>query len=184
MQLHFEEQLPCDVEGWRALPEETLFAPWSPVPLQCFTPHQGCEDEQSPVQNRLLGFWFSLEAEHLCVILCNSSTFRKQIPHPVMVKYSLSVCSSLSSLKCTQLFAFIFVNYCIICSRKMRCFIHCWFLTLIPWPFISPVVYPELLNGFAQICHFFSPAEVLAQAGVREPFQVEARCAPHHICIV
>lgn len=62
MQLHFDEQLPCGVEGRRAqagLPEETLgdlFASWGPVPLQCFTPQQECGDEQSPVQSYLLGF--------------------------------------------------------------------------------------------------------------------------------
>lgn len=73
-----------------------------------------------------------------------------------MVKYSLCVFIIVcSSLKCTQLFAFMFVNYCIICSCKTCCFIQRRFLTLIPWPFISPIVYPELLSGFAQIYLFF-----------------------------
>lgn len=85
-----------------------------------------------------------------------------------------------SSLKCTQLFAFMFINYCNIYSIKTCCFIHHRFLTLIPWPFIFPVVYPELLNGFAQIRNFF----FLLKWWLRQEQGNHFRCAPHHICIV
>lgn len=44
-------------------------------------------------------------------------------------------------------------------------------------------MYLELLNGFAQICHYFFAAKAMVQAGEGGPLQVEMRHAPHHICI-
>lgn len=39
-------------------------------------------------------------------------------------------------------------------------------------------MYLELLNGLAQICHYFFPTEAMARAGEGEPPKVETLCAP------
>lgn len=101
--------------------------------------------------------------------------------------FSLCVCSALffSKLKRSQLFAFMFVNYCIICLGKTCYFIHPEILNVSSLNFYIP----RNVSGVVKwLCPNLSLCLSCQSDGSGrrggEPLQAASRSAPRHICIV